>query len=461
MIYFAIVSLFNGLFALFAGLYVLLRNRGNAVYVWFSSFAIPVALWSIFYAVWQVQTEKELALFFMQLTMAFCMFVPFGFFRFALSVAEDVQKTKYDFLFIIVPTIFAFLSFTPLMIPDVVPRLYFPYWPKPGILMHGVAFFFFGVMVVYGFYLLCKAWIKATGVRRWQLRWITLSTLAAWIGGSTNWFLWYDIPIPPIPNIFVAVCFLLMAYAVIRRQLFDVDTLADIVREARLSAIGTLAASINHEIRNPLFVAKGFAESFLANMKEGLLSQLTPEERERRVKEILEKTVQQVDRAIDIMRKFSEFSKPRIGPRATEEVKLGEVIESVLSFLGHEFKLEKIRVENSLNGTVTARGDRKDFEEIFLNLILNACQAMPNGGIIKISEEKRNGNLLMSISDTGEGIPPDKIKRIFEPFYSTKEEKGSGLGLYIVKKLVERNRGEISIQSEIGEGSTFILNFKS
>ncbi len=456
MNYFGFVSLLNGLFALMTGLYVLVKNRKNPVYLSFSAFAISVALWAILYAVWQSQTEKNLALMWMRLTMAFCTYIPFAFHRFVRCIIEDIPEEKSGLVYSTIPIFFFLTCFTPLMVNDVVPRLFFPFWPTPGLLMHIYVVLFF-VVFPYCFYVLFQAWHRATGARRWQLKWVTLTTLCMWGSGSTNWFLWYNIPIPPFPNVFVAVFFLLLAYAIIRRQLFDVDALADIIQEAKLSTIGTLAASINHEIRNPLFVVKGLAESFLVNMRDGLLDQLSADERNRKVEEILNKTIEQISRAVEIMKKFSEFSKPRIGAVTQETVSVTEAVENVLSYVRHELELDKIAVERNLNSEMAVRADRKQLEEVFLNLIINACHAMPTGGLIKISGEQKNGHVNIRISDTGTGIPPDSIKRIFDPFYSTKKDKGSGLGLYIVKKLVERNGGRISVESRAGAGTTFSL----
>ena len=460
MNYFGIVGLFNGIVALLVGLYVLFKDRRNPLYVSFFIFTMTVALWSIFYSVWQSQDSKERALFFMRLVMAPCYYIPFAFLWFAMTLLEIDGRKKCLPFCLVTPTFFFLFSFSEWNVKDVVPKLFFPYWPVPGGLMHLYVVLFF-IVVFYTFYLLLRGWFRSSGMRRWQLKWVTVTMLLTWSGGSTNWFLWYDIPIPPVPNVFVGVFLLLLAYAIIRRQLFDIDTLADIVQEARLSAIGTLAASINHEIRNPLYVVKGMAESFLANKRDGMLNRLSSEEREKKVDEILEKTVEQISRAVEITKKLAEFSKPRLGPAVPESVALGEAVDRVLSFVGHELEMEKIKVEKKLSEEMTVHVDRKQLEEILLNLIINACQAMPGGGLLKISDQRQNGRVLVRISDTGVGIPRDTIKRIFEPFFSTKQEKGTGLGLYIVKKLVERNSGKVRVTSELEKGTTFTLEFTS
>lgn len=458
MIYYGIVSLFNGLVTLSTGIYVLLKNRKNSVHVSFSLFAISVGCWAILYSIWQAQSSKPLALLFNRLLMLPVYYIPFAFLWFVLTILEIEDRDRYQPVCLIPPTLFLMFSFTALNVKDVMPKLYFPYWAEPGLLMHVFVAIFF-ITITYSFYLLFRAWFRASGMRRWQIRWVTITTLFAWTGGSTNWFLWYDIPIPPIANIFVGVSFLLLAYAVIRRHLFDVDALSDIVRESKLSAIGTLTASINHEIRNPLYVVRGFAESCLASMKDGLWTGLSVEERERRIEEVLQKTVEQVNRAVEITKRLSEFAKPKVDEAKPEAVRLSEVVENVLSFVGYELDIDKIKVEQEIHPDTIIRADRKHMEEVLLNLVINACQAMPRGGLLKISDQRRDGHILIRVSDTGVGIPRNTIKRIFEPFFSTKQEKGTGLGLYIVKKLVERNSGRVSVESKIGFGSIFTLEF--
>lgn len=447
MNYFGVVSLLNGVLGLLTGLYVLLRNRRNPLYVSFSWFAFSISFWAILYAVWQAQDSRPEALFFVRLLMAPCYFIPFAFFWFVLTLIEDENRKRYLPLCLIPPFIFLFFSFSGWMIPDVTSRLYFPYWPVPGPLMHVYVVIFF-LILIWAYSLLFSAWFRTSGPRRSQLKWITVTTLLAWGGGSTNWFLWYGIPIPPIPNFFVAVFFLLIAYAVIRRSLFDVDTLADCIQEAKLSSLGILAAGLLHQIRSPLFAAKGYAESLLK------------EERDRKGIEKLEKIIAQVDRASVTAGRFLKFAKPRAGDQEAGPVHLDEILEEALSLLGHELESAKIKVEKELSAGAVLRIDRWDIEEIFINLITNAYQAMPQGGVLRVRDEKQNGSIRIHLSDTGAGIPSPQIKKIFEPFFSSKGEKGTGLGLYMVKRLVERNGGRISVSSRPGEGTRFILEFQ-
>lgn len=449
MNYFAVVGAVNSIVALLTGLYLLFKNPKSPIHVSFASVGTSIALWSIFYTFWQMQTEEAAALWLIRAALSFCPTIVVSFLWFSKNIAEDIDRMKPPFFYWFFAIFFFFAFYTPFMIPRVERRLYFPYWPVPGPFMH-LFIVWFNAIVIFSFYILIRSWRRSTGIRRWQLKWVTLSMLFTWGGGLTNWFLWYNIPIPPIPNIFVGVFLLVLAYAVIRRHLFDVDALADMVQEAKLSALGTLAAGFFHEIRNPLFVAQGHAES----LREQVKGEAGQEEK-------VEKILNQIKRMFEIARRFSEFARPSpAGPRPVENVPVREVVEDLVSFLGHELEIEKIRIEAEMEPGTVIPFDRKHLEEILLNLFTNACQAMPKGGTLRITGGRDDGRVLLKVSDTGEGIPPDRIKRIFDPFFTTKEARGTGLGLYIVKKLVERGGGKIHVSSHPGRGTTFTLEFK-
>ena len=251
-------------------------------------------------------------------------------------------------------------------------------------------------------------------------------------------------------HVFVGVGFLLLFYAIIRGRLFDVDAITDLIQEAKLSALGIMATSINHEVRNPLFVIKGLAETLLER----------PDTDQEKVRDIAQRTVAQAERALEIIRNFSAYAK-RQSSRTFDKQALDvkEVLESVVPFVCSELALDNILLQMNIPLKTMVCVDRHSLEEIFINLIVNACQAMPNGGEIEILTEivpgknrhrnrHRNGiiarrraedeatrqSVIITIRDTGPGLSPDQLKRIFEPFYTTKAS-GTGLGLYVVKQL--------------------------
>jgi two-component system, NtrC family, sensor kinase len=114
-------------------------------------------------------------------------------------------------------------------------------------------------------------------------------------------------------------------------------------------------------------------------------------------------------------------------------------------------------IQQAENG-LTVFMNRRQLEEVFFNLIINACHAMEKeGGMLKLNAYRPNKKVIVEIADTGVGIPKENKTRVFDPFYSTKGDQGSGLGLYITKQLIERNGGKISVKSKHGEGTKFTL----
>jgi len=254
-----------------------------------------------------------------------------------------------------------------------------------------------------------------------------------------------------------------LAIAIGNAELFDElsKTQAEAAQREKMAVIGTLSAGINHEICNPLGIVRGQCEAFMLNLKEGLYKDKTEKELLEKAIDIMKKSIKEVDRATAVTKRLSTFAKP-IKEIKVDEIKIKDEINEVMALVGHELRLEKIEViqeiPDDLPGIIA---DRKQIEEIFFNLIRNAGQAIGEEGRITI-RAKFNGNnkVLIEIEDTGHGIPENKIEQIFNPFYTTKEPgKGTGLGLFIVRQVVEKNKGKISVKSKIGVGTTFTLEF--
>lgn len=418
---------------------------------------------------------KADALMYMRLAMMPCYAIPFAFLWFVLNLVGVARKRWWLIFAIGIPLIFMIFGFSSLMITDMVPKLEFKFWPVPGPLMHFYIVFFFAIVVL-SCGILIRGYMRSAGIQKWQIKWVALSLLPGWLGGATNWCLWYDVPVPPVAHFSIGVCFLVLTYAIIRSRLFDVDAITDLVQEAKLSALGIMATSINHEVRNPLFVIKGLAETLLER------SDADP----AKIKDIAQRVVGQADRAIEIIRNFSEYAKRQSSKSFDKQpLDIKEVLESIVPLVYSELDFDHIRLQVNIPSKTMICADRHTIEEIFINLIVNACQAFkphspsenskvngtspgnlqleenrcqgkekPQGGEIEISAKEKKPWLLIKIRDTGPGLSQDQLNRIFEPFYTTKSS-GTGLGLYVVKQLVEKNGGRIEAQSRQGIGTTF------
>jgi PAS domain S-box-containing protein len=216
-----------------------------------------------------------------------------------------------------------------------------------------------------------------------------------------------------------------------------------LVRQEKLAVMGQLAGGVGHELRNPLGAIKNAA--YFLNM--------VLEEPDPKVKECLEILEKEVATSERIISSLLDFARPRLPNR--RNVDINDVLQKVLS---RTTVPENIEVLNELDDALrTILVDPDQLGQIFGNIILNAIQAMPEGGRLVIKSEITYPNwIAVSFSDTGLGIPGDTLERLFEPLFTTKA-KGIGLGLAIVKTLVKGHGGTIEVQSEIGKGSTFTV----
>jgi signal transduction histidine kinase len=253
-----------------------------------------------------------------------------------------------------------------------------------------------------------------------------------------------------------------LSIAITNAQLFEKlsEAQAQAAQREKMAVIGTLSAGINHEICNPLGIARGQCEMFLLNLKEGIYKDKTPEELLEKARDIMEKVINETDRATVITRKLSSFAKPSSGIMS-DDVNVEKELNEVISLVEHDLKLDNITVTKEISeGLPLIVADRKQLQEILFNIIRNAAQAIKDRGRILIRATSSNDKVYIDIEDTGSGMSKSHLAQIFNPFFTTKEPgKGTGLGLFIVKQIVERNRGRIAVKSDPGKGTTFYLRF--
>ena len=239
----------------------------------------------------------------------------------------------------------------------------------------------------------------------------------------------------------------------------NAQLLTEAAQAERRAAIGTMAAGIHHEIGNPLNIINTKIQVFLTGIQRGVYQGKTKEEIIAECQNILNETLNQTNRIAEITRKLANFAKPsqEFKPQV---LNLSEEIEETLEILGHELELERIKIVKEFSqDALKVLADKREMQQIFFNLIRNAAQAIEDKGIVTIRTKSDNEKIRIEIEDTGRGIPEDKQTKIFEPFFTTKGSRGTGLGLSIVRQLVWRNKGEISFKSQLGRGTTFILDF--
>jgi two-component system NtrC family sensor kinase len=173
-------------------------------------------------------------------------------------------------------------------------------------------------------------------------------------------------------------------------------------------------------------------------------------------KEYLQIADEEIERLMGLVASILEFARPP--QREIQPTNLNEIVGRVLALAGKYLQHRHIAVERDLAANLpSALGASDELEQVFINLVLNAVDAMPEGGTLCVSSRlTEDGRLAVAFSDTGHGIPADHLDHIFEPFFSTREE-GTGLGLTVSHSVVEHHGGEITVQSTMGEGTTFTV----
>jgi signal transduction histidine kinase len=214
---------------------------------------------------------------------------------------------------------------------------------------------------------------------------------------------------------------------------------------AKLATMGELAASIAHELNNPLATVSLRIES--------LQTGLAPNDPGRLSLEIVEKELDRMARLVADLLQFSRRSQPQI---STLDVR--EEIEKTLDLIHYHLRKSNIEVRKVFApDTRAVLADCQQLRQVFLNLFSNAADAMPGGGTltIRVSAADSPTQLFIEVSDTGEGIPPEILPKLMTPFFTTKPEgKGTGLGLPICRRIIQEHRGELNIASEVGKGTT-------
>ncbi|NWK69620.1 PAS domain-containing protein [Bacillus paramycoides] len=209
-----------------------------------------------------------------------------------------------------------------------------------------------------------------------------------------------------------------------------------------LAAIGQLAAGVAHEVRNPLTVIKGFIQLF----------QINKEDQEK----YFDLMLSEIERIEAILQEFLSIAKTDEIP--TEKKNIYKIFENVVSLINTKAIMTNIQVELIADSSeIIIECSENQLKQVFINILQNSIEAMPDGGKISIHMKEMNEDgVIIDIVDAGIGIPEERIKRLGEPFYSTKE-KGTGIGLMLSYKIIESHQGAISIMSDVGVGTTVTI----
>jgi PAS domain S-box-containing protein len=214
-------------------------------------------------------------------------------------------------------------------------------------------------------------------------------------------------------------------------------------RAERLAELGTLASGMAHEIGTPMNVILGRAEYLLQRtadegMKKGLATIVT-----------------QVERITKVMNQLLTFARRK--PLERRAVDLGEIVDDSLEMFEERIAHSRITIDKTIESSLPpVRADRDQLIQVLINLVMNSIHAMPEGGQLRLSLARENSRVRLGVSDTGHGMPEEVRTKVFDPFFTTKDfGKGTGLGLTVVKGIIEEHGGTIAVESAVDKGTTF------
>ncbi len=243
---------------------------------------------------------------------------------------------------------------------------------------------------------------------------------------------------------FLAIVVIVLVSVSLVRYALRVEQAAS--RANTLALMGQMSAAVAHEIKNPLGIIRASAERL--RKKYGKPADGEPAD------PTFSYIEEEVDRLSQVVSNYLGLGKYR--PGEVESLDVGEILRGVVSDLDHQARKAGVTFKVKLEGLPEVQGNRNELRQVFLNLILNGIQAQPRGGKIELAayQEKKRGRkwLVVRVRDDGPGIPAGDKARLFEPFFTTRE-KGSGLGLFVVKRIVEAHRGRVGIESRVDSGT--------
>lgn len=223
-------------------------------------------------------------------------------------------------------------------------------------------------------------------------------------------------------------------------------TQLQLVQSEKLAAIGKLTAGIVHDVKNPLTVIKGIAELVLSEdtFPPGYQKELT----------LIHESAHKANNIVTDLLKFARQSEPQM-----QDYDMRETVETALRLTAYPIRKAHVQVVSDLpKQAVVMAYDRQQIEQVLVNLINNAVQAMPDGGTMRVTLTQAEGIAAIAVQDTGIGIPPENLGHIFDPFFTTKPEgEGTGLGLSVSYGIISNHSGQFEVESVVGQGTTFTI----
>jgi len=524
--FYTITSLLIFISSTLFGIAVYSKNTKQSLNKAFGLFALSVSGWSLFYYIWQISNTENQAFLYTRLLMAFAIFIPANYFFIVLAMIEKIREKKWQLtLAYILSFGFLMLDATPLMVRSIEPTKYHSFWPMAGQ-GFGVFLVVWFLIILYPTLLLYGKIKSLEGEKRKQLIMIMLGIFIAFVGGSTNYFQWFGIQIPPIGNALGPIWVVLIGYAIIKHNLLNIKLVASEMALYLISSILLVETLFSKSLIE--FVLRGIVlivaiyVSYIAiksikteHEQNKAISrqarQLEHDKKElveldRMKDEFLQMATHELNTPITAIQgkldmavredlcKLNSEQKAFLEPILNETTRLGHLSRDVLNTARiDQHRMAINRSETDLDALISdtinnfeikakEQGDsiayipmskslpklnidQSKIGEVITNLIGNAIKFTEKGKIAVTSRIK-DGEVIISVSDTGVGIDKEGQKHLFEKFYQAgrfdpenpQEQQGTGLGLYISQNIINLHGGKMWLESVKDKGSSFYFS---
>jgi two-component system NtrC family sensor kinase len=262
----------------------------------------------------------------------------------------------------------------------------------------------------------------------------------------------WALPLLALPVVVIYISFkrLIALNEQVANQLQELKvTQTQLVESARMASVGIMVAGIAHQINNPVFVIRGRSETLLADPEKHLKTDLS-----KKSLQVIFDMAERVSRVVKSLLPVTQLTED-----GKARASIDECVHNALSML--ESKIQKANVKLNLDlavGIPPVRGEGCEIQEVIINLVDNACNAMKEGGNLTLRTQLANETVQLHVVDTGSGISSDNMEKIFSPFFSTRKGGGgNGLGLYIARHIAQKHGGKLTVTTDLGKGSVFCL----
>ncbi|MFH1875313.1 MAG: ATP-binding protein [Candidatus Omnitrophota bacterium] len=532
---FFILSLLIAITSLGLSFFLLSKTWQKPVNRVFGLFAISIGVWGLGGSVISIipKANYQLAQFWWQIAYTGIILIPVLYARFIFEFL-DLKRKFFIRTMYLIGLIFLLLNWfdgSRFFLGDLkfmFGQFYWHDWIESKSISYIIFYLsFYWCLLSYPFLLLLLNFKKTTGLRREQTKYIIFGSIFGWLGGESNFLPDFGINIYPFLNLLTPFYTLIVAYAILKHRLMDIDivikrttvysilvslitilyftiiyitellfrrfvgyksipmalgfislftlifqplknfiqsfidkyffkgsqaTLAEELQKAqeelkraeRLKAVGTLAAGMAHEIKNPLTGIMTFTEYLPTKYTDPAF-----------IEKFHKIVSTEVNKINSIVEQLLDFSKPK--PLKLQEANIHNIIDQTLSLLNNDIIKYKINVSRNYDNTFPMLHiDPNQIQQVFCNFFLNAIDALKEGGELTIATQQLPDNAEITISDTGQGIPKKDLEHIFDPFYTTKET-GTGLGMSIIYGIIKEHKGIIGVESEVNKGTTFTI----